>query len=324
LSRPEANEATWTRFWDSGSVTAFFGKDENYSADFVAFWRRVLADPVDQIIDLGCGNGALTWIVDEILNHPEPTTRILGVDLAAIDPFAVLDKNREDFPNVSFLGGISIDAMPLEDDSVDVAISQYGIEYADTERVLPELGRVLKPTAKLAFILHDEQSAILSSMQTTARGIEFLFRPGGYYDGLFLLDKIQNKRKSVKKLQADLKYRNTVLKLQQIKRSVDGFPSPLKEFLLQHITVTNRLFAKGLPISSSTRRQSIKQRRALLEGTLKRYQELSAAALSREQYQTLIGQVEREGFTVTESGNFMHTLDADTKTNMGWILVAQR
>ena len=121
-----------------------------------------------------------------------------------------------------------------------------------------------------------------------------------------------------------MNYRNTELKLQQINRSVEGFPSPLNTFLMHHITVTNRLFAKGLPISSPTRRQSIKQRRALLEGTLKRYQELTAAALSREQYQTLIGQVEREGFTVTESGNFMHKLDADTKTNMGWILVAQR
>jgi ubiquinone/menaquinone biosynthesis C-methylase UbiE len=320
----DSGEASWSQFWASGSLTAFYGQADNYSPEFIAFWRDVLAEPVDRIIDLGCGNGALTWIVDEILNQPEPTTEICGLDLAVIDPFAALNKNREDHPKVSFLGETSITKMPLETDSIDVAISQYGIEYSDVASVIPELGRVLKPKAKLAFIMHDEQSVVLSSMEHTARGIEFLFQPGGYYEGLFRLDKIQNKKKTVKKLQADPDYRQTVLRLQHIKRSVEGFPPPLRDFLMQHIKGTNRLFAKELPLKSTNRRQLIKKRRRLLEGTLTRYSELTQAALSRDQYQALIGQVENEGFTLVQSGNFMHPIDAKTTTNMGWILVAER
>jgi len=320
----DSKEASWSQFWASGTLTAFYGKTDNYGAEFLTFWRAVLAEPVDQVIDLGCGNGALTWIADEIINHPEPTTHICGIDLAVIDPFEALNKNKNDYPNVSFLGECSIEAMPLETDSVDLAISQYGIEYSVTERVLPELGRVLKPKAKLAFVLHDAESAILRSMEQTAWGIEFLFRSGGYYDALFRLDKIQNKKKNVQKLQADPKYRNTILSLRQIKQSVEDLQSPLKEFLLQHISGTNRLFAKGQPIRSQQRRQLIKQRRQRLERTQKRYNELKQASLSRDQYGSLIEQVEKEGFTVVERGNFFQKFDTNTKANMGWVLVANR
>lgn len=320
----DSDEASWSQFWASGSLTAFYGQSDNYSPEFIAFWRDVLAEPVDRIIDLGCGNGALTWIVDEIVNQPEATTEICGIDLAVIDPFAALKKDRRDYPKVSFLGETSISAMPFETDSVDVAVSQYGIEYSDIASVLPELERVLKPKATLALIMHDEQSAILSSMGYTARGIEFLFQSGGYYDGLFRLDKVQNKKKNVKKLQADPGYRKTVRKLQRIKRSVEGFPPPLRDFLMQHIMGTNRLFAKGLPLKSQNRRHLIKKRRRLLEGTLTRYSELTQAALSRAQYENLIGQVEQAGFTLVQSGNFMHRIDSKTTTNMGWILVAER
>jgi ubiquinone/menaquinone biosynthesis C-methylase UbiE len=324
MTLDDSDEASWSQFWASGSLTAFYGQSDNYSPEFIAFWRDVLAEPVDRIVDLGCGNGALTWIVDEIVNQPEATTEVCGIDLAAIDPFAALKKDRRDYPKVSFLGETSIAAMPFETDSFDIAVSQYGIEYSDIVSVLPELERVLKPEAKLAFIMHDEQSAILSSMAYTARGIEFLFQSGGYYDGLFRLDKIQNKKKNVKKLQADPVYRKTVRKLQHIKRSVEGFPPPLRDFLMQHIRGTNRLFAKGLPLKSQNRRHLIKQRRRLLEGTLTRYSELTQAALSRAQYENLIGQVEQEGFTLVQSGNFMHKIDSKTTTNMGWILVAER
>jgi ubiquinone/menaquinone biosynthesis C-methylase UbiE len=320
----DSNEASWSQFWASGSLTAFYGKTDNYGAEFMPFWRAVLAEPVEKILDLGCGNGALTWLADGLLNHPEPTTKICGIDLAVIDPFAALNKNRQDHPNVSFLGGCSIEAMPLESDSVDLAISQYGIEYAVTERVLPELGRVLRRTSKLAFILHDAESSVLRSMKDTAMGVEFLLKSGGYYDVLFRLDRIQNKKKNIQKLQADPKFRNAVHTLRQITQSIESFPGPLKEFLLQHIAGTNSLFAKGQPIHSEKRRQLIKQRRRLLEGTLKRYNELKQAALSRDQYETLIEQVEKEGFTIVEKGNFIHKADTTMTVNLGWMLVADR
>ena len=324
MTQDNANEASWSQFWSSGSLTAFYGKQENYDAEFVAFWRRVLDEPVDQLIDLGCGNGALTWIADEILNRPQANTKICGIDLAAIDPFATLDKNRQDHPNVSFLGGCSIEAIPLETDSVDIAISQYGIEYANTERVLPELGRVLRPKAKLAFILHDASSSVLGSMKNTASGIELLIKPGGYYDVILRLDRIQNKKKSIRKLQVDPRFRKAVLELRQITQAIERLPSALKAFLQQHIAGINRLFAKGQPVATSKRTQLIRQRRGMLEGTLTRYHELKQAALSDQQYETLIGRVEKEGFAIIERGNFVHAADTQAAVNLGWKLIAQR
>ncbi len=325
MTTATSNEASWSQFWASGSLTAFYGKKDNYGAEFLEFWRTVLNEPAQDVIDLGCGNGALTWIADEILNQPEPVARICGIDLAIIDPFVVLKKSKTEHPNVSFIGGCSMEAMPFETASVDLAISQYGIEYSVTERVLPELGRVLKPKARLGFVLHDADSSILRFMEHTARAVEFLFQSGGYYAALFRLDKIHNKNKTVRKLQADPQYRATVRTLWQIKQRIERMqPSPVKDFLMQHVSVTNRLFAKGQPIRSRERREALRRRRQLLEGTQRRYKELRAAALSNEQYGTLHRQVEREGFGVVQKGNIFHNAEGETRANLGWVLVADR
>ena len=58
----------WTRFWDESASITTFGthKDKNYELQILEFWQHQLVGNFEQVVDLACGNGALSWIAHEI------------------------------------------------------------------------------------------------------------------------------------------------------------------------------------------------------------------------------------------------------------------
>ena len=48
------------------------------------------------------------------------------------------------------------------------------------------------------------------------------------------------------------------------------------------------------------------------------------AVLSRDQYEILIEQAQKEGFIIVDKGNFIHKADNTTTVNLGWMLVPIR
>ena len=99
------------------------------------------------VLDLGCGAG-----FDSLLAARDvgPTGRVIAVDMTE----AMLDKARaaaeeRGLSNVEFRQGFA-EELPLEDASVDVAISNGVINLTpDKEQTLRELWRVLKPGGRL-------------------------------------------------------------------------------------------------------------------------------------------------------------------------------
>lgn len=159
LSRPE----DWTRYLQNFTLTSF-GRvfPDNYDGTIREFWlQQADAGEASAIVDIGCGNGALCWILDEHLNRPEPGARITGVDFADIDPFRVLRRDQSDYPGVAFIGNTLAEDLPFADRSIDLVVSQYGIEYTDLQRSIPEIARVLRPGGRMAFIMHDTNSEVV-------------------------------------------------------------------------------------------------------------------------------------------------------------------
>ena len=104
-------------------------------------------NPGEVVLDLGCGAG-----FDSLLAARDvgPTGRVIGVDMTE----AMLDKARaaadeRGLENAEFRQGHA-EELPLEDGSVDVAISNGVINLTpDKEATLRELWRVLKPGGRL-------------------------------------------------------------------------------------------------------------------------------------------------------------------------------
>jgi SAM-dependent methyltransferase len=149
--------AAWSRYWKAGHEhscpTSF---DGFYGPQLQAFWRRqaALLGPEDVLLDLGCGNGALLRFL-WLQFAPDRAPRLVGVDAADL---------RSDWlrgpisHRVTVHAGKRFDSLPLADGSVSFAASLFGIEYGASEAAWSELQRVLRPRARVAFVLHKRGS----------------------------------------------------------------------------------------------------------------------------------------------------------------------
>jgi ubiquinone/menaquinone biosynthesis C-methylase UbiE len=97
----------------------------------------------DRVLDLGCGDGALTGMLAQAASRSGTVT---GVDVAE----AALRRARVRHPQLTFALAPIDGALPFDDGSFDVVWSSEVIEHvADTARWLSEIRRVLVPRGRL-------------------------------------------------------------------------------------------------------------------------------------------------------------------------------
>jgi arsenite methyltransferase len=110
-------------------------------------WALGRIDPGSVVLDLGCGAGTDLLVAAQMTG---PTGRVIGVDMTS----AMLDRARQSASEMG-LGNVElhealIEALPLENASVDVVISNGVIDLVpDKDAVLDEIDRVLRPGGRL-------------------------------------------------------------------------------------------------------------------------------------------------------------------------------
>jgi len=122
-------------------------------------WTLGRIEPGSVVLDLGCGAGTDLLIAAQMTG---PGGRVIGVDMTP----SMLERARAsaqlmDLADVELHESL-IEALPLEDGSVDVVISNGVIDLVpDKDAVFDEIDRVLRPGGRLQLadvVIHTEVS----------------------------------------------------------------------------------------------------------------------------------------------------------------------
>ena len=152
------DRSIWDRYWQFDRIASCFdgAGASNYDASIAEPWRAFFRalPPGARILDLCTGNGAAALIAAEVSRFEGKEFAITAVDQADIDPASYVTRHAEDLAAIRFVGRTDVEALPFADATFDAAISQYGIEYADLDRAVRELARVLAAGGRTRLVVH--------------------------------------------------------------------------------------------------------------------------------------------------------------------------
>lgn len=153
------NTDDWDKYWSGvGGVGAFSDGGVSHPA-ITAYWqhffRKLPGRPAKEalhIIDIAGGNGALIETAGQV--YSEEQLAITSLDLSP----AAIQQLTARFPHVTGLVA-DANAIPVQDNSTDLVVSQFGIEYAGITAI-DEAIRVVNPTGNIALMMHCDNGVI--------------------------------------------------------------------------------------------------------------------------------------------------------------------
>lgn len=173
IEAPRAHPA-WDSFWRYDRQSSFLSTPgaPNYGAPIADGWRDFFASLPDEarVLDIATGNGAIAVMAVAAGRG----FTVTGADLAAVEPTAFVTQNRAELEQVRFLANTPAEALPLPDSSIDAVVSQYGVEYSDLARSIPEAVRILAPGGSLRFAIHAAEGAVARDTAKSIADADFL------------------------------------------------------------------------------------------------------------------------------------------------------
>ena len=179
METSEARSQAWSRYWATGAEHSCAGSFSLTGAGALAdFWRGTFAGcgPDACIVDLGTGNAGLLKLAWDLLPAGH-AARLFGIDLSRPAPGWIDEGVHGD--RIRIIGETPMEATGLPAGSVDLLVSQFGIEYAERGRVQAECLRLLDETGRIAFVIHHADSVITHVAREEVEAIAFLLADDG-------------------------------------------------------------------------------------------------------------------------------------------------
>jgi SAM-dependent methyltransferase len=174
----ESGGWAWDLFWHFDRVASCCDEAgrANYDPRIADGWRGFFhsLENDTRILDLCTGNGAVALIALEVSESEGKQFAVAGVDRAAIDPAQFAVSRRDRLEEIDFQGQVEAELLPFADASFGAVTSQYGIEYSDLERSLPEAVRVLGPGGRLRFCLHAAEGTVAATTKAALADADFM------------------------------------------------------------------------------------------------------------------------------------------------------
>ena len=179
-----ADRATaWTRYWRGGALTSCAGSYEGvYGQKIADFWRQgfTALGHEARVLDIGTGNGPLPRILLGLESRQD--IQCDAVDLAQVSPPWVAELPPAARSRLRFHSGCRAEQLPFADASFDLIVSQWGLEYSDLQRSIPEILRVLKPGGAVQLILHHGEAVPVRLAKEEISHLQWLLAPASFLE----------------------------------------------------------------------------------------------------------------------------------------------
>ena len=185
MNKPSEGESwAWDRYWQADRLASCLGEgDPADEAAIEHVWATFFTAFPDgaRLLDVCTGNGAVAIVAAESAESAGKRFEIHGVDLAAIEPAAYVPSQAAVLGEIEFHPKTPAENLPFADAGFDGAASQFGLEYTDTARSVPELARVLKPGARVLLLVHAAEGALVAPNVDQITQSRFLLEKSGVF-----------------------------------------------------------------------------------------------------------------------------------------------
>jgi len=302
----------WSHYWHADRLdSCIAGRGEEDEKGLQTLWRNFLdlVPNKGKVLDLACGNGAVSIRLLKAAHTAGKSINVSAVDLADIDPNNFVN-TKGLAGKVTFRGKTDITNLPYGDLAFEAAVSQFGFEYAVSDRACTELLRILKPGGVFQLLLHHKNSALVAPNVAQIEEIDRLLAPHGVAESICTF--LEASQASQKKAFAALEESGRVV--------TEYFSGELPRITQQIFSAVRQLIERR-DLKQDVRIAAAKDMKVRLEHERERMRQLGNAALSQQSVQTLTGVLEKAGAFDVSAEEF--TIGQDNAL-LGWLVKGQK
>ncbi|WP_237067223.1 class I SAM-dependent methyltransferase [Microbulbifer guangxiensis] len=164
------SQTHWNKFWEQGFITTFGdAMRDNYQGPLRELWQDIFSRVKShgRILDIATGSGALACIALQTSDQLVLDLEVLASDFAIIpENIKASDEIASLRKRITFFSHMPCENLGFPDRHFDLITSQFGIEYGDWKRSVPEVFRVLNDSGNADFFCHREQAKILKNSKS--------------------------------------------------------------------------------------------------------------------------------------------------------------
>ncbi|MBW8190912.1 class I SAM-dependent methyltransferase [Neiella marina] len=272
----------WQSYWNSGQHSSIPNDVKDiYGLTLKGFWGEVfsapLVPPKNAILEVCCGNGALPNL---LLTQPMlQQGHWHATDYSSLNKanFAVSASDSR----LKIQGKVNAEKLPFEDETYDVVVSQFGIEYANDNAFLEAL-RVLVEGGIFAFIAHPASSRLITEHQ------QALVAKDSAMELIAILKRLSNEPQR-----------------QEYKDSFNAFMANTPDQIKRELALAgmfeaaNAFFAQALKINKAQRQGLVGSIERCFVDYYARMEDMVAAALTEQRIDRLCKLLEAKGASLS-------------------------
>lgn len=247
-----------------------------------------LSETPKTMLDLGAGNGALSQL---LMTDRRDDRQLIVLD-ASLDALKMNIANNDVMPVKALL-----EELPFKDSSIDIVVSQFGVEYARTS-IWDQIARILKRNGSLCLSLHSKRGEIFLESERNY-GMLGLISDSDFYKQLVQLN-IEPKTDSERRLEAvlvQLVSSGRALREHLVKGSMPD------QLITQYVKVCEQCLIDDWRNRSSDIVEWLKAAQTELDAFFDRLQSMMEAAMSQDDFFALQDALMDLGFSINQAGD---------------------